>query len=179
MLIHDISTSFDVYKKRNSTLVTVIEGRVRVVAPLNPDLRVKFDRGEADNAWRAAPEFRQLQQFEFNEATRTLHVRPELSESKLSQRLAWQGGRIHLTGLTLGEALEEFSRYQPIQKFNFQDEALGKIPVGGELESTDLQDFLKSLEDVAHIHYTITGSGGDTVVTLSRQQKHSRTERPF
>jgi hypothetical protein len=45
MLIHDISTSFDVYKRRNSTQVTVIGGRIRIIAPMSQELRLKDFNG--------------------------------------------------------------------------------------------------------------------------------------
>jgi ferric-dicitrate binding protein FerR (iron transport regulator) len=99
MLIHDLSTSFDVYRKRNSTQVTVIEGRIRIIAPINKESRLKFDLAEADSAWKAAPEFHRLQQVEFDEATGTLHVLPALTEQGLAQLLAWRQGRIDLNGI--------------------------------------------------------------------------------
>ena len=178
-LIHDLSTSFDVYKKRNSTQVTVTEGRIRIIAPINAESRLKFDLAEADSAWSAAPEYHRLQQLEFDEATGALHVLPALTEQGLAQLLAWRQGRIDLTGRTLGEALNEFSRYQPIAGFNYSDKSLSEIRVGGDMEFNHLDDFLDALEREFHIHHTITGTGGNTVITLSRQRNkttgnHSR-----
>jgi ferric-dicitrate binding protein FerR (iron transport regulator) len=97
-----------------------------------------------------------------------------LTEQGLSQLLAWQTGLIDLNDRTLGEALEEFSRYQPIDNFKFQDEALRAFRgVGGEIQSTHLIDFLDGLERICHIHYTVTkGADGNTVITLSRRRKH-------
>ena len=169
-LIHDISTSFDVYKKRGSTQVTVIDGLIRVVAPIRPELRFKFDHAEANNAWKIAPEFHKLQQLEFDDATRTLRVRSDLSDLQLSQRLAWRKGRIDLTELTLGEALDEFSRYQPDTSFEYSDKSLSHIRVAGSMGSGRLDDFLYALEHEFHIRHTITKTGEDTVITLSRQR---------
>jgi ferric-dicitrate binding protein FerR (iron transport regulator) len=173
LLIHDLSTSFDAYKKIHSTIVTVVDGRVKVVAPIDGASLQKFNHAEAESAWKVAPEYHRLQQVEFDETTGMLHERSMLTEHGLSQLLAWQRGRIDLTGRTLIEALEELSRYQPIENFRFQDETLRAFRVGGELESTHLMDFLDALERLDHIHHTAKmGADGNTVITLSRRQKH-------
>jgi ferric-dicitrate binding protein FerR (iron transport regulator) len=180
VLIQDLSTSFDVYRRRDSTQVAVIEGRIRIIAPINNQSRLKFAHAEADSAWKAAaPEFHRLQQVEFDEATGTLHVLPVLTEQRLSQLLAWHQGRLDLTERTLGEALDEFSRYQPISKFSYSDKSLSEIRVGGDMGFANLDDFLAALEHEFHIHHTKTGTDGNTVVTLSRQRnKASATARP-
>jgi transmembrane sensor len=171
LLIRDLSTAFDVYKKIRSTLVTVIDGRVKIMAIDSASLQ-KFNHARAESAWKAAPEYHRPQQVEFDETTGTLHERRMLTEQGLSQLLAWQSGQIDLNGRTLGEALEEFSRYQPIENFKFQDETLRALHVGGLLQSTHLTDFLDYLQRI-QIHHTVTkGADGNTVITLSRRQKH-------
>jgi transmembrane sensor len=169
-LIRDLSTSFDVYRRRNSTKVTVIQGRIRIIAPINSESRVRFDLAEADSAWKAAPEFHRLQQMEFDNATGSLHLLPALTEERLSQLLAWREGRIDLNARTLAEALEEFSRYQPIAKFIYSDKSISKIRVGGSMEFTNLDGFLAALENTFHIYHTTTGTDGNTVIILSRQR---------
>jgi transmembrane sensor len=169
-LIQDLSASFDVYKQSHSTRVMVMEGRIRIITPINNESRLKFGLAEVDSAREAATELHRLQQVEFDEATGALHVLPALTEDGLSQLMAWREGRIDLDGMTLGEALAEFSRYQPIAKFRYSDESLSKIRVGGYIESTHLDDFLVAVEHEFHIQHTITGTDGDTVVTLSRQR---------
>jgi len=170
VLIHDLSTSFEVYQKRHSTQVTVLQGRVKVIAPINDETRSKFDLAEAESAWQGGLEIHKFQQVEFDEAGQTLHVRPPLNEQRLSQLLAWQRGRIDLNGRTMGEALEEFSRYQPISKFNYTDPSIRALRVGGNLEFAHLDDFLAAIEHEFHIHHTITGSEGSAVVSLSRER---------
>jgi len=166
VVVRDIGTSFDVYRKRASTLVTVIEGRVKVAgtAPLGSG----SDAGDAESAWKSAPVYQRLQQIEFDEATQTLHERRSLTEQRLSQLLSWQRGRLDLNRMTLEQALAEFSRYQPIDTFRYQDPSLRSIRMGGELGATNLMDFLDSLEHVFNIHHIVTkGSDGKTLVTFS------------
>jgi transmembrane sensor len=170
MLVHDLSTSFDIRKKGGSVLVTILDGRVKIVAPIDQDSRLKFGQVQPEEAWQAAPEYHRLQQLEFDEAIGKLHERHGLSERELAQLLAWQRGRIDLTNKPLNEALEEFARYQPIEEFNFQDKKLRQLRVGGELEATHLMDFLDSLAKVYGIQHTLTrGANGQTVVNLSRK----------
>jgi transmembrane sensor len=170
-LVHDLSTSFNVYRKPDSTLVTVIDGRVRVAAPVGYDVRTKFLQSKAANTWQSAPEYKRLQQVEFDEATRQLHERHQLTEDRLAQLLAWQKGHINLNGLTVGEALNEFSRYQPIGHFKFQNQELSKILVGGSMKATNLMDFLDALDKGFAIHHRLKkGADGNSVVMLSRQE---------
>ncbi len=179
VLIHDLSTSFDVYQKPHSTQVTVLQGRVKVIAPINDDTRGKFDLAEAESAWKAGLEIRKFQQVEFDEASQVLHVRPPLTEQRLAQLLAWQRGRIDLNDRTMGEALDEFSRYQPISQFNYSDPSIRTIRVGGNMEFASLNDFLAVIEHEFHIHHKITSTDGYAVVTLSSERgagSHSRKQ---
>ena len=63
VVVRDIGTSFDVYRKRASTLVTVIEGRVKVarISPVDPASNV----GDMDSVWQSAAVYQRLQQIEF------------------------------------------------------------------------------------------------------------------
>jgi transmembrane sensor len=167
LLIHDLSTSFEVYQKSHSTQVTVLQGRVKVIAPINEATRDKFNSAEAESAWKRGLEIRKFEQVEFYEFSQTLHVRPPLNEPRLAQLLAWQQGRIDLNDRTMGEALDEFSRYQPINKFSYTDPSIRTLHVGGSLEFARLDDFLAGIEHEFHIRHSIMGSGGSAVVLLS------------
>lgn len=169
VLIRDVSTAFDVFKTRKSTKVTVVDGRIRVMAPVKIESRIKFDLTEADDSWQQAPEYHRLQQVEFDEASATLRSRPALNEQRLTQMLAWQKGRIDLNGRSLDEALTEFSRYQPVTRFKYADNSIGKITVGGSMEFTNLNDFLQAVEHEFHVKYAITEVNGNQVVYLSRR----------
>jgi ferric-dicitrate binding protein FerR (iron transport regulator) len=170
VLIHDVSTAFDVLKTRKSTQVTVVQGSIRVMAPVKIDSRIKFDLAQADDGWQRAPEYHRLQQIEFDEAAGTLRSRPALTETRLAQMLAWKKGRIDLNGRSLEEALSEFSRYQSVTRFKYADSSIGKIIVGGSMEFTNLDDFLQAVQHEFHVHYRITYVDGDQVVRLSRQR---------
>jgi transmembrane sensor len=170
LLIHDLSTSFEVYKKPLTTVVTVLEGQVKVLALADLAAFQKLSYAESESAWRRAPIFKVMQQVEFDESAGTLHVHSPLTKEQLIQLTAWQLGRIDLNGLTLREALREFARYQPVDKITIADRTLRNFRVGGEIYSVNMQDFLDSLEVTYGIHYAITtGPNGQLNVTLSRQ----------
>lgn len=171
VLVHDLSTSFDVYKKDHSTIVTVISGHVRVVAPFSTRAAQEFRDGAAESAWERAPDFYQLQQAEFDEVSGTLYVRRALGEEDLIRLTAWQQGRIDLNGKTLRDALTEFSRYNPIGKISIPDPSLRDLPVGGEFLVNNFMDFLDSLEYTKQIHHVVTkGADGQMSISITRQR---------
>jgi len=178
LIVRDLSTSFDVYRKRKSTQVTVLDGRIKIIAPISNEARLPFDQLETEAAWKTAPEFHRRQQIELEEATGTLQVRPELSEERLSQLVAWKHGYIDLSQRTLGEALDEFSRYQPVAHFKYSDKSIGQIVVTGNMEFGDLDGFLAALQHEFQIDHAKEGTGTDTVVTLSRHPISTRRIRP-
>jgi transmembrane sensor len=163
LLVRDVSTQFDVYRKSGSTIVTVIDGGVKLLARAGRQSR----QTASESAWNAAPVFHRPQQIEFDEATGALLERPRLTEQGLNQYMAWQQGRIDLTDKSLSEAMQEFSRYQSID-FRFQDKEMRQIHVGGLIQTTQLSDFLDSLSAVYGIHHTLTpGPDGKTFVSLT------------
>ena len=171
LLVHDLSTSFNIYKKDHSTIVTVISGHVKVAAPVRATLAKGFKEGAVETVWERAPDFYQLQQAEFDEITRTLYARRALAQEDLYRLTAWQQGRIALNGKTLRDALVEFSRYQPIEKINIRDRTLRDIHVGGEFLVSNFMDFLDSLEYSQQIHHEVKkGADGRMTVTVTRER---------
>jgi len=165
LLIHDLSTGFVVFKKHDSTVVTITDGRVQI-APAGTGARLRFDLGETENTWKLAPIYRKSQQVEFDESTGRLQEHPVLPDWRLDQLLAWEGGRIDLTDMTVSEAITEIARYQPVSKFRVPP-SIQKTRLGGSIRFDNLDDLLLMLENVG-IHHTKTGTGEDTVITLKR-----------
>jgi len=171
LLVHDLSTSFNIYKKDHSTIVTVISGHVKVAAPVGATLVKEFKDGAVETIWKRAPDFYQLQQAEFDEITGTLYARRTLAQDDLYQQTAWQQGRIDLNGKTLRDALAEFSRYHPIEKINIPDRTLRDIHVGGEFLVSNFTDFLDSLEYSQQVHHEVKkGADGRMTVTVTRER---------
>ena len=96
-----------------------------------------------DNARELAGSDRRLEQIEFDEATGTLVAHRLLTEQGLSQLLAWQSGKVDLTGKPLFSALDELGRYQPTEvTFAYQDKDMRQMRIGGLVVSTNMDDFL-------------------------------------
>ena len=176
-VIQDIGTSFDVYIEADSTLVTVIEGQIRILSPINaaPDLNIDLRQHALESAGNdmIAPEFHKLQQVELSRTTGAMRMLPALTEERLSQLLAWRQGRIDLAGMQLGAALGQLSRYH-IERFEFADETLSRTRVGGSVDCAHLDDFLSLLEIEFGIHHkTTTGADGLPVITLWRARGKS------
>lgn len=62
----------------------------------------------------------------------------------LARRLAWTSGRLEFRGETLGEAVEEFNRYNRRQ-IRLSASALGTLRVGGSFSATDPESFAGAL----------------------------------
>lgn len=171
MLIRDLSTSFNVRKKEGATVLTVVDGRVKVMAPVDTRLHQQFVLAEPEPGWNAALEFQSPQQLEFDEATESLHERPPLSKDQISQLLAWHHGRLDLTSKRLIEALDEISRFQGVDEFNVPDPVLRQLPLDGDCDPTDLRGFLRALSGKYGIRYSFShAADGRTTVNLTRQQ---------
>jgi len=177
LLIRDIDTRFDVYRKNSSTVVvTVLDGAIKMLARSNEGLGSR----EPESAWKAAPTFRRLEQIEFDDTTGTLVARRILTERDLSQFMAWQNGEVDLTNKPLSDALQELSRYQPADvTFAYQDKEMRRMRVGGLVGSTHLDDFLVWLEVKHGIqHKQTSGVHGEAVITLSRKRNAEAHRQP-
>jgi transmembrane sensor len=175
MLIRDVSTSFDVYRKSDSTLLTVIDGSVKVLARNGNQTRLE---SSPESVWKSAPQFHRLQQVEYDESSGVLYQRAPLTDQGLSQFMAWQRGELDLTNMPLWEVLRELSRYQPTEStFILQDKDMRQLRLGGLLKSTNMRDVLDWLEHEHGIRHKDTrGANGKTVITLSRHDLPTRTE---
>lgn len=174
LTVGGLTGSFDVYRMPDSVQVTAIDGDVKVMPTASIGAAAGF-------GWTAAQTYHRFQQVKFDLTTNTLHVGRKLTESGLTQLMAWQRGRIDITSLTLRQALDQFKRYQPIGIFQFESESLAAIRmVDGELDATNLMGFLITVESVYKVHYNITvGPDGNAVVKLWRQREkatHSKEQ---
>jgi len=168
LIVRDVHTQFDVYRKSGSTVVTVIEGGIKLLKRSADDSR----QDPPESAWKSAPMFRRLEQVEFDETTGTLTNRRLLTERDLSQFMAWQIGEVDLTDKALSDALQELSRHQASDlRFTFQDREMRQMRVGGRVESTHLADFLDWLAQKHGIQHKLShGPHGEAVIALMRQR---------
>jgi len=64
---------------------------------------------------------------------------------ELDRRLAWTSGRLAFQGETLGQAVEEFNRYN-VRQLTIADASIRQMRIGGTFSSTDPDSFVAALE---------------------------------
>jgi transmembrane sensor len=135
-----VGTEFDVYRRRDVTLVTVVEGTITVsvgeppppngVVPPGPLLRVSAGRQAGVEAGKLWPE-------------------PIAVDAKAA--VAWLQHQIVAEDRPLGEIVEEFNRYARVS-IEIDDPALRALRVSGRFDVYDTESFvafLSSLDGVA------------------------------
>src|SRR5262245_55331941 len=128
-----VGTQFDVYRRLDATLVTVVEGSVAVLG------------GEPPKAGEALP-------------PDALHISAGYqvqidAEGKSAQPVpvdvrgvvAWQQGKIVFERRPLGEVADEFNRYGSIP-IEVDDAALRSLPINGGIDPYDIDSFLAFLQ---------------------------------
>jgi transmembrane sensor len=171
-VIEDVATAFNVYKRRRSTVVSVVEGRIKIYSVLaatsHPVLDAGSSRKSATGTNDLSDVYLEGQQVELSDDADTpARVRKGLSAEDLSGLMAWREGRIDFNEQPLADAVEEFGRYHT-EKLQLSDQALGKLHVNGNLFTNSLAEFLEMLRIEFQIQSKAsTASDGSTVITLS------------
>jgi len=68
----------------------------------------------------------------------------QISEDDMSRKLSWREGTLDYDGEPLSKVLADFSRYSGID-FQFRDESLKDLPVGGHFEISKLDKVFLAL----------------------------------
>jgi transmembrane sensor len=138
-----VGTEFDVYRKASGTVVTVIEGRVAVVAA--PEAPVSRQQ---QGATSHVPATQMLSAGE--QLTVQPNVAPRLMTVDVSNAVNWTQGRLVFASTPLQEVVEEFNRYND-QQIAIADATLEPFEIDGVFSSTDataLIQFLRSRQDI-------------------------------
>lgn len=119
--VQAVGTEFDVYRMRDSTLVTVLEGQVLVSVPTAAprELRVGADQEVqlVDGALPGSP-----------------------APARRRETTAWLEHKIVCERRPLGEVAAEFNRYNSIP-FTIEDPALRRLPISGAFDASDTESF--------------------------------------
>jgi transmembrane sensor len=131
-----VGTRFDVRVKRDSTLVTVVEGQV--------DVRAEARAGAVTGRTMRVPAGYQLQIDD--------GVLPAQSERvDTGAAVAWLQHRIAFERQPLGDVADEFNRYGVV-KFVIEDPGLRSLPVSGIFNAYDTNSFIAFLESLDQVH---------------------------
>jgi transmembrane sensor len=69
-----------------------------------------------------------------------------LDQEEIARRLAWHQGMLLFNGQSLADVAAEFNRYNE-RKLVVADPAVGRIRIGGYFRATDLDSFVRVLEE--------------------------------
>jgi len=131
--IKAVGTQFDVYRKENDTVVTVVEGRVAVVPP---PLSVDSP---------APPENPQ-----FLSAGEQIAVNPRvarrIANPNLAGAVAWTRRQLIFDSASLTDVATEFNRYNE-RKLVIDPSALGTLHISGIFSSTDPTSLIRFLRN--------------------------------
>lgn len=142
MKITVLGTRFSVRRDGERTRVLVAEGRVRVSQAgkelvLTPNGAVSATEGRI--------------------------VVSQLSSARTENQLGWREGRLVLDQMTLGQAADEFNRYNR-RKLVIADPAAARMVIGGSFAPGNVEGFARLLEQGFGLHATM----GTDEITISR-----------
>jgi len=184
-IVEALGTRFSIYLGNSGTKIAVTQGRVKVFENLNPTPvilnpngllwtdTVVFDFSPSPEGLvvSAGHEARVSQDSfsDFEVETR----RVELEE--LERRLAWVNGNLFFKGETLGEAVDEFNRYN-WRKLKVTDPVIRDLQLGGEFETTNLDGFMEALDKLYGIRAMSLGEPASREPTI--ELRHRPTGPP-
>lgn len=150
--VRAIGTQFDVYRKQNGTVVTVVEGRVSV----RPVLDENGGSGSAapSDAVQEAKFLDGGQQLTLGVDAASVAI-AHLAPADLEAATAWTDRRLIFKATPLAEVVDEFNRYSE-RPIVVDDPEIAAIPISGVFSSSDPTDLLRFLREVGayEVHET-------------------------
>jgi transmembrane sensor len=129
-VIQAIGTQFNVYHRRASTTVTVVEGTV--------EIRSATSQAPAENASRVTKGQRARMGAE--------NARITVSAADAAVEMAWRERRLTFESRPLGDVVAEFNLYNEVS-LEIRDPALNAVQVSGSFNADDPQSFASFLQE--------------------------------
>ncbi|MGE5564945.1 MAG: FecR family protein [Parcubacteria group bacterium] len=152
-----VGTAFEVRVDRGKFAVTLVEGKVRVSAPV-------VAAPAKPNAPAPAPVERTTEMLPGDQLVAVNDREWKLDRTDPIKETVWLVGRLKFEGEPLGQVAEEFNRYST-RKLVIADPKLAARPVSGTFRADDQDAFVQALQ-IAHI--ARVDSENDEVVQLGR-----------
>jgi len=136
-----IGTAFDVRVEGRKLEVTLVEGKIRVEAPVPPTPAPK-GKAPADTPAPA------IQATEMTAGSQLVAADPRgwtVRPADTARETSWLAGRLMFENQTLAAVADEFSRYSD-QKIVFDDPSLADERITGTFRSGDVGTFVRALE---------------------------------
>lgn len=144
-----VGTEFDVYRKPSGTVVTVIEGRVAVIAS---------DAAASDRRHDTALLSIEPKMLSAGEQlTIETDAAPRLETLDVSTAIDWTQGRLVFESTPLKEVVAEFNRYNKRQ-IVISDATLEQFEIDGVFSSTDTSTLIQFLRRRPDMDITETGN---------------------
>jgi transmembrane sensor len=130
--VRAVGTQFDVYRKGQDTIVTVIEGKISVATPAMRSVHaVDSPRTPATEAASA------LMLSAGEQVVVAPAMRPAARRANVAAITAWREQRLVFSRTPLTEVAEEFNRYNERQLIVILDPQRGDFKISGTFSSTD------------------------------------------
>ena len=144
--VRAVGTAFNVRVRDQGIEVAVTEGRVLVAAASMSADEVMTP--SANDSGKVAATAGQVVSIDGDRLTLQA-----VSTEEMSDRLAWQRGMLVFDGEPLASALSEVTRYTGV-RFEFEDEQVAQIRVGGFYKANDIEGLTRSLQQNLSIRTT-------------------------
>jgi transmembrane sensor len=161
--VRAVGTQFDVYRKTDGTIVTVVEGRVAILKEGHPSgPKPEGKRGLRDSA--PGTEVADFAQQEgegaiFLTAGEQITVSPKTARKTLHPNLAgatsWTQRQLVFDSASFADVAEEFNRYNE-RKLVINASALDTLHISGVFSSTDPASLIRFLRDRPGLRVTET-----------------------
>jgi transmembrane sensor len=152
-----VGTRFDVYRRANSTIVTVVEGSVGMLGAGSPPGRAGLpaDALRVDAGYQLRVD--------------SGGVLAQPNPVDVRQTVAWLQHKIAFERRPLGEVAEEFNRYGSIP-IRIEDAALRALPITGVFEAYDVDSFVAFLSTLEGVRVERTDARIRVLAVQSRQE---------
>jgi transmembrane sensor len=144
-VVRAVGTEFDVYRKKNGTTVTVIEGRVAVLTPLAPSSDVPdADSIRVDSSVSLETQSPPVFVTAGEQVIVTNQVVRAPQRADVAVATAWTQRRLVFDDSALSDVIEDFNRYNTRQLV-IEDPQLNNFHVSGVYSSTDPASLIRFL----------------------------------
>jgi len=161
--VRAVGTQFDVYRKADGTIVTVVEGRVAILNERHP-LRPNHEGEQGLRDPAPGTEVADFAQREGDDAIllnagEQITVSPKTARKAVHPNLAgatsWTQRQLVFDSASFSDVAEEFNRYNE-RKLVIDPAALGTLHISGVFSSTDAGSLIRFLRDRPGVRVTET-----------------------
>ena len=170
--VRAVGTRFDVYRKRNGTVVTVVEGRVAVASPSRQAPAGATAEAPAMNRHEDGPGLKpgEVLLAAGEQLTATAFEIEMPRPADLAVATAWMDNQLVFKGTSLAEVVEEFNRYNR-QQLVIRDPELSDFHISGVFPATDSRPIVEFLRQ----RFGVSSNRSSDQIEISRREHGTKT----